>query len=220
MIQHDFGGKSFELDYRKLPKNYVFPKQVHEANVLLISSIEQAEELAPYTSEVGATVTSVAGVVLCVSTADCVPIILADEENGIIAAVHAGWKSACKGIIYNVIDDMRSLGANPDNMKAYIGPSLGKESFECEADMMDEFLSMNKSNEQFFEKQDDVKYLFDIKAFCAKSLNNAGISSVEVSDIDTYTDDNYHSYRGFEANNPDIGYEYGKYRNLTTVEIK
>ncbi|MCT4575602.1 MAG: peptidoglycan editing factor PgeF [Alphaproteobacteria bacterium] len=220
MIKYNFGDKSFVLDYRKLSDNYVFPKQVHGSKILIINSLEEAKNIDAYSVEVDATITKERGVILCISTADCAPIILVDRDNNIISAVHAGWKSACKGIITKTIKEMVRLGADSSSIKAYIGPCLGKESFECEKDMMNSFLEADKKNSVFFERKNEIKYLFDLKSFCVNELKKSEVTDISVSDIDTYTDNNYHSYREFEANNPNIKYEFGKYRNLTTVEIK
>jgi polyphenol oxidase len=219
-IKHNFGDKSFVLDYRTMPDNYIFMKQVHEANVLVVDSLEEAKEIQPHSVAVDATVTKAKGVVLCVLTADCATIVVEDTENEVVAAIHAGWKSAAKGVIENAISEMVKLGADVNNMKAYIGPCLSQESFECEDDMRQEFLKKDQSNDKFFEKKNDIKFLFDLKGFCEDALHKVGVADVDVSDIDTYTNDDWHSYRGFEANNPDVAYEYGKYRNLTTVEIE
>jgi len=62
---------------------------------------------------------------LLIKTADCIPLIFADEEAGVIAAVHAGWRSLVADIIPLTIERMVKEGAARDRIKVGMGPSLG-----------------------------------------------------------------------------------------------
>lgn len=62
---------------------------------------------------------------LMVKTADCNPLVLADEEAGIIAAVHAGWRSLVQDIIPKTVQSMLEKGAACERILAAMGPSLG-----------------------------------------------------------------------------------------------
>ena len=68
---------------------------------------------------------------LGVVTADCVPIILYDVENGVIGCVHAGWKGAISGVIENTLKKFRKLNLN-NKIYASIGPCIGKKSYEVD----------------------------------------------------------------------------------------
>ena len=80
-----------------------------------------SEEPVP---EVDALVTSVPGLALLTQAADCVPVLLADAEAGVVAVVHAGWKGVRSDIVGVTLDAMRDMGSRPDRMQALIGPAI------------------------------------------------------------------------------------------------
>ena len=83
---------------------------------------------------------------IAVLTADCVPILIYDKKMKIIAAIHAGWKGAYKGIIDKVIKFMIEKGCELKNMTAVIGPTISKKNYEVKADFKKKFIRKNKKN--------------------------------------------------------------------------
>ena len=71
---------------------------------------------------------------IAVLTADCVPVLLFDKKEKFIAAIHAGWKGAFKGIISNVIRFLKKKGCDERNIIAAIGPCIGKKSYNVKDD--------------------------------------------------------------------------------------
>lgn len=74
------------------------------------------------------------GVILSVKIADCQPILLADPEKKVIAALHAGWRGTAAGIALAGVKAMVSLGASPKRIVAAIGPSIGSCCYEVGED--------------------------------------------------------------------------------------
>jgi hypothetical protein len=71
------------------------------------------------------------GSVVAVKTADCIPILLADERRRAVAAVHAGWRGTVAQIVRRAVDGMRDrFGTDPSNLHAAIGPGIGKCCYE------------------------------------------------------------------------------------------
>ena len=70
------------------------------------------------------------GIPIAILTADCVPILIYDKQKEMIAAIHAGWRGAYKGIVQKVIQFMFKRGCKPKNMIAAIGPAISKKSYE------------------------------------------------------------------------------------------
>ena len=64
---------------------------------------------------------------IAVLTADCAPILIYDSKAKMIAAIHAGWKGAFKGIISKVIKFMIKKGCELENITAVIGPSISQK---------------------------------------------------------------------------------------------
>ena len=75
-----------------------------------------------------------------VLTADCVPILIADKRNTIVAAIHSGWKGAYKGIIEKVIKFLKKKGYEPENLIAAIGPCISQKNYEVKDDFKKKFL--------------------------------------------------------------------------------
>ena len=109
------------------PRVIVIPRQTHTANVQVIKDVPTPEEL----QDVDAVVTQLKDFCLCVSTADCVPVLLYDKEKEVIAAVHAGWRGTVGRIVEKTIEVMKShYGSEGKDLVACIGPSISLESFE------------------------------------------------------------------------------------------
>ena len=109
------------------PRTFVIPRQTHTTNVRVITDIPTQEEL----QNVDAVVTHLKNVCLCVSTADCVPVLLYDKEKQAVAAIHAGWRGTVGRIVERTIETMRlHYGSDGKDIIACIGPSISLESFE------------------------------------------------------------------------------------------
>ena len=105
----------------------VIPRQTHTTNVRVITEVPSGEDL----HEVDAVVTHLKGFCLCVSTADCVPVLIYDKAKGVIAAVHAGWRGTVGRIVEKTLEVMRThYGTEGKDVVACIGPSISLESFE------------------------------------------------------------------------------------------
>jgi hypothetical protein len=97
------------------------PVQTHSTKVGM-----PGEDLA----DTDAMVCATSGKIIGVNTADCLPLLLADLEAKVIAAVHCGWRGTVAHIVDNAVNKMLSLGASPSRMIAAMGPCIGTECFE------------------------------------------------------------------------------------------
>lgn len=70
------------------------------------------------------------GCVVSVMTADCVPILLADSDGTVAAAVHSGWRGTVAGIAAVAVRELSGLGARPESLVAAIGPCIEQPAFE------------------------------------------------------------------------------------------
>lgn len=147
--------------------------------------------------EADALVTDKPGISLGILTADCLPILLADGKNGVIAAAHSGWKGAFGGVIENTIAAMEKLGAALPDIYATIGPAISQKSYEVGAEFFERFIAQDAGNEKFFlESGRENHYLFDLAGYASHRLSWAGISQINIIAQDTYLNDNsFFSYR-------------------------
>jgi len=80
------------------------------------------------------------GMLLAVRTADCLPILLVDERNRAVAAVHAGWRGTAAGIVGETVKAMREkFSTRPEDVHAAIGPGIGGCCFEVGAEVAAQF---------------------------------------------------------------------------------
>ena len=100
-----------------------------------------------------AVITNQKKIPIAVLTADCVPILLHDNQKNMIAAIHAGWKGALKGIIKKVINFMIKKGCNVNNITAAIGPCIRQKSYNVKLDFVKKFVKKDANNKIFFKKK-------------------------------------------------------------------
>jgi YfiH family protein len=156
-------------------KSLKIVKQIHSNIVYTLSE----ENVKTHEIEADAIVTNKSNIALGILTADCVPILFADEKNSVIGIAHAGWKGAINNIIKNTIDAMVAIGANIHQIQALIGPCIHQESYEVGQEFYLNFISDNARNEAYFQVLSDrTKYLFDLKSFVRDNLSHVGVKTI------------------------------------------
>lgn len=146
--------------------------------------------------EADALATRTPGILLGILTADCVPVLFADREAGVVAAAHAGWKGAIAGVTDATLAAMESLGASRANIAAAIGPCIGRASYEVDDGFVAAFVTDDPANERFFAAGRPGHAMFDIAAYVAARLAAAGVTRIAIGGQDTYAEaDDYFSYR-------------------------
>ncbi len=213
-IHHYFFGLECEIDreltnYENLERNLKekkldfkainFVNQIHSNQVLVIDDAKKihAQKNLP---KADAIITNISGLAIAIITADCAPIVLKDEKAKIAAIIHAGWRGAKADIIKNAVLKMQGLGANVNEIKAFVGPMIHQESYQVSTEFYDDFLCEDKSFARFFIKdfsQND-KFLFDLVAFVEEKLRQSGVLSIENVEIDTY--ENYQKFASYRKN--------------------
>jgi YfiH family protein len=108
----------------------VWMNQVHGTGVAVVDGPQDGA-----VPETDALVTATPGLVLCVLVADCVPILLADHETGVVAAVHAGREGVRQGVVPATLSAMASLGARARHVTALLGPAVCGACYEVPAAM-------------------------------------------------------------------------------------
>jgi polyphenol oxidase len=150
-----------------------------------------------------AMVTTVPGVALMVLVADCVPI--AFTAPGVVAVAHAGWRGTVANIVSNTIDEMcRVAGANPHQINAYIGPSIGACCYNIGDDVVSAAKrSIPNSNDCLEARGVDV--FFDLKKANQFLMLKAGLSSENIHLVDDCVACNNHRYFSYRAENGTTG---------------
>jgi YfiH family protein len=115
----------------------VTARQTHSTDRHFIKSIEQARS---FRNECDAMMSRLSNVLLGIQTADCLPILIADTETGVMAAIHAGWRGTASRITERVVADLtRQHGLSPRNCIAALGPTACKQCYEIGKDVIERF---------------------------------------------------------------------------------
>ncbi|MFT3725057.1 MAG: peptidoglycan editing factor PgeF [Hyphomonadaceae bacterium] len=193
------------------PEKLAAPRQVHSAKAVVADHAFAPNERP----ECDALVTKRPGLLLGVLAADCAPIVLCDPHNGVIAAIHAGWRGAVGGVIESAVDVMGQLGADPGKMAAGIGPCLSQASFEVGPDLFDAVMKITPWAENLFDPGEGDRQFFDLKRYCAGRLTRLGVAHTDALADDTLTQpDLYFSHRAsVKAGDRDCG------RNMTGIML-
>jgi len=167
-------------------------KQVHSARVHRLST--RPVDDTPI--EADAVVTRLPLLALGILTADCTPILLADETTGVVGAAHAGWRGAVDGIVANTVAAMVELGADPANIVAAIGPTISGENYEVGPHFMEDFTKLRPDGWRHFSTRNSGRAHFDLPGFVVAELERAGVTRLERVGGCTYGDpEQYFSHR-------------------------
>jgi hypothetical protein len=141
-----------------------------------------------------ASVTSTAGNVCVVLTADCLPVLFCDPSSGQVAAAHAGWRGLADGVLEQVV----ALFGNPASVLAWLGPAIGPDQFEVGPEVREVFLLNDPDAADAFASSPYQKghYLTDIYQLARQRLAAAGVMQVYGGGFCTVTDqERFFSYR-------------------------
>jgi YfiH family protein len=166
------------------PSNLKFQKQVHGVNIIQVGrdySFDTADGL----------ITNEKGLYLCARTADCAAILIYDPVHEAVGALHSGWRGTLQNIAKAGIEKMNhAYNSKPEDILAYISPCASVENYEVDYDVAgyfpDSVIPLGNG-----------KYLYDNKKQIFLQLIQAGLkpANIEISDVCTIADKNFHSYR-------------------------
>jgi YfiH family protein len=128
-----------------------------------------------------------------VLTADCLPILLCNQQGDRIAAIHAGWRGLANGVVENAI---ASFGLNKQHIMAWLGPAIGPENFEVGEDVVNNFVQHDVIAKQAFKQTDDTHYNADIYLLARQRLRALGVTDIYGGQFCTVNDPTrFFSYR-------------------------
>ena len=131
--------------------------------------------------------------ICAVLTADCLPVLLCDKSGRQVAAIHAGWRGLCDGIIEQTV---AQLSAAPEAVLAWLGPAIGPEQFEVGAEVRDAFIAHSAGAAAAFQAGKPGHYLADIYQLARQRLNQCGIPQIYGGDFCTVSQTaHFFSYR-------------------------
>ena len=176
---------------------FVTAQQTHSDHVHIVRQKQtrgwytQADAIA----DCDALITDQKGIMLCILTADCVPILLCDPKKEVVAAVHAGWRGTEAKIVVKTVKKMQTeFGCTPSDIVAGIGPAIGSCCYEVGEDVAKHF----RYRPNVLEEKDNGKYMLNLPLENRLQLMDAGLlkTQIEQSGICTACNSGtYFSYR-------------------------
>jgi YfiH family protein len=178
-----------ELPEAALATNF----QIHSADVVVVDKVWPRDERP----KADAMVTRSPGVALGILTADCAPILFADDTARVIGAAHAGWRGAVCGVTEATVAAMAKLGAEVGRIRAAVGPCIAQASYEVGPEFPGPFLAQDRAHGSFFTpSQRPGHFMFDISGYLQLRLKAIGIGEIEIVTRDTCAEaDMFFSYR-------------------------
>lgn len=173
-------------------------KQVHGNKIISIE--DTGGECCQILPEADGVFTANKGIILCIKTADCVPVLFYDKCNNVIGAIHCGWRGIFNDIIINVKNILLDFYLSDiENVKAFIGPSICKNCYEIKDDLYNEFINKNLDYKNFFTEisSKNSSFLFDIKGLIKNELSISGFKKNNIYDINicNYENNKFFSFR-------------------------
>ncbi len=167
-------------------EDFVTPHQTHGSEIIVIDKefirLQNSEKVEKLYG-IDASVTQEHGFFLCVTTADCVPILLFDKRKQIIAAIHAGWRGTANRIVEKTILKMQDLyRSDARDIIAAIGPAIGVQHYEVGKLVEEEFQKNGYKLDAFvsFRNKSSKKLHIDLKEINQQELIRLGVPKLQI----------------------------------------
>jgi hypothetical protein len=162
-------------------------------------------------------VTKTPGIILGILTADCGPVLFADNDARVIGAAHAGWKGAFTGVLENTVAAMEALGALRERIVAVLGPCIAQASYEVGAEFVERLVEAEAKNKDYFIPSEKPGHsMFDLPGYVLARLRATGIHRADAVRRDTCAENEFFfSYRRTTLRGePDYG------RQISAITLK
>ena len=175
------------------PDALVRVKQVHGRAVLVVRPGDTLVDVP----EADAIVSTDASRPVVVRVADCVPILVADRNRRVVAAIHAGWRGTMANIAEATIEAIVACGVPPGDLVAALGPSIGPCCYQVDDRVRDAFVAASHNAARWFTPEDGGKWRLDLWVANRDQLVDAGLSPAAI-----------HTSAQCTAHNPDVYFSY------------
>lgn len=170
------------------------PYQTHEDNICIVDSdflSKNSEQQKRLLNGIDAVITNQKGAFIGVGTADCVPVLIYDPVQKVLAAVHAGWRGTVAKLVVKTISAMvNNFGCDTSNLIAAVGPSISLPHFEVGDEVVEKFVEVGFSLSEIGQKNiTSNKWHLDLWEANRILLLKAGLlaDNIEVSNLCTYS---------------------------------
>lgn len=188
-------------DFFNVPIEHIVKStQIHEDNIEKVTHENKGMGVTKDTSfdNADGIYTPEKDIPLCIFSADCVPVLIADKSKKVVMAVHAGWRGSAKNILGKAIRILKDeYKINTEDILVAIGPAIGQCCFEVSCDVIEELGKVYKNDDCYYKKENG-KYQLDLKKFNKQLALIEGVleENIDLCNLCTKCDSEYfHSYR-------------------------
>jgi polyphenol oxidase len=162
---------------QKLQARPVFLNQVHGTKVIELDALTEHNQSAD-----GAC-TAVQGGACTVMVADCLPILLANQQGTAVAALHAGWRGLAGEAGRGIVEAFFARdGVKAEQWVAWLGPCIGPLAFEVGEPVRQAFVDASAQAQACFKPLGQEKWLADLPALARQRLQATGVRYIDGND--------------------------------------
>ncbi len=180
-------------------------EQVHDSEITVVDETMAGKGALAYADAIQGTdalITNLAEIPLLLFFADCVPVIFADPVSGCIGIAHAGWRGTVAEISAKTVQAMqKAYGAQPQNILAGIGPSIGQCCYEVDSTVY----NAGKKFAHCFTQKENGKYMADLQEWNRQSLLEAGVQPQNIYNAAICTQCNKELFFSYRAESGKTG---------------
>ena len=133
------------------------------------------------------------GVVCAVMTADCLPVLFAEEGGPGLGAAHAGWRGLAAGVLENTVV---AMGAPASRITAWLGPAAGPQAYEIGEEVFEAFVTSDASAASAFVATRPGHWRVDLYRLARQRLAAIGLTRIHGGDLCTISDpQRFYSHR-------------------------
>ena len=175
-------------------ENLYIPCQIHKDRIVIIDNtfLEKSDvDKSTLLQGVDAAITNQRNICIGIITADCVPLLIYDPVNHILAAVHAGWKGTVSHIAGKVVSAIKArFGCNPSALLTGIGPCISQQYFEVGEEVARAFEEAGFDMDKIaYRNKESEKMHIDLQEANKMTLTASGIlpENIESACLCTYS---------------------------------
>ena len=172
-----------------LPHSPVFLEQIHSAKVEEYKKLPQTHGLI----KADACFTRENNIICAVLTADCLPVLISDTNNSIVAAVHCGWR----GLYANILKEtLEKMNVNNNKLLCWLGPCISYKPYRVDEKFRENFVKKDAQLAHCFYRNAKGGWHADLKKIALTQLQQLGVQNIVQSPYCTFDNKNlFYSYR-------------------------
>lgn len=177
----------------QLPSEPVWLEQIHSSRVI---NLARESSSSPITAD--GSLTNQSQQICTVMTADCLPLLVTNQQGDTVMALHAGWRGLAGGIIEQGISDFLQMShCLPEEILVWLGPAIGPDAFEVGNEVREIFLADLACQQAFMPSpRGEQKWMADIYQLARLKLQTLNIQNISGGTECTYANQSdFFSYR-------------------------